>query len=89
MDFNEYAKNNQGSNDKTDIFNLVNSLAKKYDGKSQNELLAEIIKETKKRKANGTLSNAEIDSFASMISPMLDNKQRGMLNKIVKELKKI
>ena len=35
------------------------------------------------------LSNADIDRFAAMLSPMLDEKKRAYLKKIVAELKKI
>ena len=96
MDFNEYAKNNQYSKKNTDggqidqnIFNLVNSLSSRFDGKSQTELLSAIYEEAKKGKRQGTLSNQEIDNFALMLSPMLDDKQRKILKKVVAELKKI
>ena len=96
MDFNEYAKHNSyteknvnsGEVDKN-LFELVNSLASRFDGKNQSELLMAIYEEAKKGKRQGTLTNAEIDNFAMMIAPMLDDKQRKILNKIVKELKKI
>ena len=68
---------------------MVSSLASKFDGKSQNELLMAIYNEAKKGKKQGTLSNADIDNFAAMLSPMLDDKKRKMLNKVVNELKKI
>lgn len=87
-DFNNYSKREEQSQS-GNIFNLVNSLAKKFDGKSQNDLLAAIYKEAKRGKQAGTLTNAEIDGFANMLSPILDDKKRGYLNKIVQELKKI
>ncbi len=87
-DFNNYVNN--GSNDNGgNIFNLVSSLANKYDGKNQNELLMAIYREAKKGKKNGTLSNADLDNFAGLVSPFLDDKQKSMLNKVVNELKKI
>ena len=96
MDFNEYAKNNQYSSKDTgggqidqNIFNLVNSLSSRFDGKNQTELLTAIYEEAKKGKRQGTLSNQEIDNFALMLSPMLDDKQRKILKKVVAELKKI
>ncbi len=88
-DFNEYAKNAKDEFPDKNIFNLVSSIAAKYDGKSQNELLAAIYKEAQKGKRAGTLTNAEIDNFAKMLSPLLDDKKRAMLNKVVAELKKI
>ena len=96
MDFNEYVKSNaysgknaNGGQVDKNLFDLVNSLATRFDGKNQSELLMAIYEEAKKGKSQGTLTNAEIDNFSMMISPMLDDKQRKVLNKIVKELKKI
>ena len=91
-DFNEFAKDGgtSGKNNGTgDILGLVGSLASKFDGKSRGELLAAIYREAKKGKKNGTLKNSDIDGFAATISPFLDEKQRGYLSKIVKELKSI
>lgn len=89
-DFNEYISHGDDNMAYDgNIFNLVNSLAKKFDGKSQNELLSAIYKEALKGKRNGTLTNDQIDKFASMLSPFLDDKKRGYLKKIVEELKKI
>ena len=94
QDFNDYVKNNQsGSSDNPkisgDLFNLINSLAGKFDGKSQNELMKAVYEEAKKGKQNGTLKNSDIDNFASMLAPVLDEKKQKMLYKIVEELKKI
>lgn len=93
-DFNEYAENakNQGlkpDSVKNNLFSMVNSLAKKFDGKSQQELLSAIYKEAKSGKQKGTLSNSDIDNFVNTMSPFLDEKKRGLLLKIAKELKKI
>lgn len=91
-DFNQFLndkKDGSKSADASDIFGLINSLSKKFDGKSQGELLAAIYKEAKKGKKNGTLKNSDIDSFAATVSPFLDETQRGYLSKIVKELKSI
>ena len=91
-DFNSYAKNSN-KNAKSDLdpnlINLLNSRAGKYDGKSQNELMMAIFEQAKKGKRAGTLTNKEIDDFAKMLSPFLDDSKRKMLNKIVNELKKI
>ena len=94
-DFNQYSKrqnvsgNSSGKNAPNDIFSIVSSLAQKFDGKSQGELLKAIYDEALKGKRNGTLTNAEIDNFYSMIYPMFDDKQRKMITKVVTELKKI
>lgn len=95
QDFNEYAKHNNSNQNENfgkidnNLFNLVNSLAGKFDGKSQNELILAIYEEAKKGKMQGTLTNSDIDNFSAMLSPLLDDKKRKILNKIVAELKKI
>ena len=94
QDFNEYVSNSQNNVQKPEgmdqnIFNMVSSLASKFDGKSQNELIMAIYNEAKKGKRQGTLSNADIDNFANMLLPMLDKEKSKMLKKIVQELKKI
>ena len=94
QDFNEYVKNGNGGGQSFEgvdknLLNMVSSLASRFDGKSQNELLMAIYEEAKKGKRQGTLTNADIDNFASVLSPMLDDKKRKMLKKVITELKKI
>ena len=87
QDFNEYASNQSSSNG--DLQSLIKNLAQKFDGKSNAELLKAVYEEALKGKRNGTLTNAEIDKFSSMLSPFLDEKQKNVLKKIVAELKKL
>ena len=99
MDFNQYASNSKQNKEKSkknnaygvddNLFNLVSSIAGKYNGKSQNVLLKAIYEEAKKGKERGTLTNAEIDNFVAMLTPMLDEKKRKVLYKVADELKKI
>lgn len=84
-EFNEFL---DGKKEKS-LFDLVSSIAGKYDGKNQTELLSAIYAEAKKGKKNGTLSNSEIDAFKEMLAPVLDEKQRRMLFKLAEDLKKI
>lgn len=93
-DFNSFANNqkdnpNQKMTMDGNLFNLITSLSNKFDGKSQTELIKAIYEEAKKGKQNGTLSNADIDNFSQMLSPLLDDKKRKILIKITEELKKI
>ena len=84
-DFNQFIDGNAPKN----IFDLVSSIAGKYNGKSQTELLSAIYSEAKRGKKNGTLTNAEIDSFCQVLAPVLDEKQRKMLKKLAEDLKKL
>ncbi|MDY6367202.1 MAG: hypothetical protein SPL13_01630 [Clostridia bacterium] len=91
-DFKSYSSKNNGKDENVSgagLFDLVKALSQKFDGKSQSELLSAIYKEAEKGKKNGTLTNADLESFAATISPFLDDKKKGYLNKILKELKKI
>ncbi len=92
QDFNEYSKNfkneSVGDTEKS-IMDLVKNLSKKFDGKSQNDLLKAIYEEALKGKQNGTLSNEQIDAFYKVLAPMLDDKKRKLLGKVVEEIKKI
>ena len=91
-DFRTYAgknANSGGNSNPNNIFNLVSSLANKFDGKNQSELIKAIYSEAKKGKENGTLSNRDIDNFVTMLSPILDEKKRKILAKVAEELKKI
>ena len=91
QDFNDFISNAEEEN-KTqnfDFINLVTSLSNKFDGKDQSELIKAIYYEAEKGKKNGTLTNEQIDGFATALSPLLDENKRKILNKIVKDLKKI
>lgn len=94
QDFNDYVSNGGGNqnynqNNGGNIFDMVSSIAKKFDGKNQNDLLKAIYEEALKGKRNGTLSNADIDNFVAVLSPALDSKQRKILHKISEELKRL
>lgn len=86
QDFNDYANNQTPPKN---LIDMVTSLAKKFDGKSQNDLLKAIYAEAEKGKRAGTLSNVDLENFACFLSPMLDDKKRKLLRKVVDELKKI
>lgn len=61
--------------------------AGKYKGKSEAELMRELQASMRQGKANGTLSDKQIDAFSQKISPMLNQAQKAKLNAILKKLK--
>lgn len=71
-----------------DIFATFSSLASAYEGKSADEMMTAILAEAERGRKNGTLSDADIDKFAAVVSPMLTDKQRKMLKTVVARLKK-
>lgn len=68
---------------------LTKKIAKAYHGKSNAEMLKNILAEAEKGKRAGTLSNEEIENFYRTFSPMLDGIQRRKLRSIVDRLKEI
>ena len=92
QDFNEYANNPENYDERGtngDLFRTVSDLAKKFDGKNGNDLLRAVYAEAERGKKNGTLSNADLDKFAATLSPLLDEKKKALLKKVVADLKKI
>ncbi len=68
---------------------LTKKIAAAYNGKSNMEMLKNILLEAEKSKRAGTLSNEEIETFYQSFSPMLDGFQRRKLREIVDRLKSI
>ena len=89
--FKDYAK----TEDKTTTQNtataedLTKRIAQAYNGKSNADMMRNILAEAEKSKRAGTLSNQEIETFYQTFSPMLDNSQRKKLRAIVDRLKNI
>ena len=91
QDFRSFNKPNDGKKEtkNSSLESLITSLVGKYNGKNENEILDAILKEAKKGRENGTLTNQDIDRFATMLSPFLDSKQREKLKEVCLKLKEI
>ena len=90
--FKEYDKDLEKPTDeqeRTLAENLTQKIAEAYNGKSNLEMLKNILAEAEKGKRNGTLSNDEIEQFYQTFSPMLDGFQKVYLREIVERLKAI
>lgn len=97
-DFNSYIPNEQPkkSPDMSDIdtenaqsaMDMVKNIAQKYHGKSEAEMLSAIFKEAEKGRESGSLTDGELDKFASTISPFIDKNKREKLKEIIDKLKK-
>ena len=85
-DFKGYAK---GKKNKGEDVQSVTDFYNANKGKSEDELLESIFREAAKNKANGTLTNAEIDAFVTMLSPRLSPSQRQKLQRLAAALKQL
>ena len=63
------------------------SLVGKFEGRPQSEIVAEILSVAKKSKAQGKLTNDDIDAFYSMLSPLLDAEKKKTLDEVVEKIK--
>lgn len=87
-DFSEFTpQEKKETNGSGDINSQFMKFASAYEGKSADEVMSAILAEAEKGKKNGTLTDADVDRFASAVSPFLTDKQRKMLNVIVKKIK--
>lgn len=93
MKFSEYAKNKSSSEQKGDsikqnqtAFEFLKSVASKYEGASENELILAIMSEAKRAKEEGRLTQSEIVNFVSTISPMLNEGQKARLQQIISQI---
>lgn len=87
-DFSEFTpQEKKETNGSGDINSQFMKFASAYEGKSADEVMSAILAEAEKGKKNGTLTDADVDKFASTVSPFLTDKQRKILNVIVKKIK--
>ncbi len=93
MKFSDYKQNSsnkkQTNNQKMDknAERLLRNFVKDYEGKSQSDIVSEIVKVAEKNRREGKLSDGDLDNFADMLRPMLDETQRSELDLIIKKLK--
>ena len=65
----------------------VANLIDRYSGKSENELMNELLQVTNQQKMNGTLDTAQIDAAANSILPMLNEEQARKLQSILSRIR--
>lgn len=90
MKFSDYKNGKKQKNDiKLDknTEDLLRNFVRDYEGKSQSELLFEIIKVAEKNRAEGKLTDADLDNFATTLRPALNPSQQKELEKIISRLK--
>lgn len=94
-DFNSYVNNERASGDRSegvenyggiDVSALLRALAGKYEGADEDAVIAAIVAEAERGRANGTLTDDDLLNFERTVSPMLSAPQRKKLQKVVKYL---
>ena len=89
MDFRSYQeeRKTKGNDAKSTTQEELKSAAKKYEGKSDSEMLGEIAKAAEQERRNGNFSDEKLDKFASDLAPMLNAEQRERLAKAIRMIK--
>lgn len=95
MDFKSFAKgkgkakssNNNGNKSNDDLRKIVEDTVNSRKGKSQEELMSEIIDNAAKQRKEGKLNDADLDNFYNSVAPMLNKEQLARLKNIMKMLK--
>ena len=87
--FKDYTKTEEAPMQTATAEELTRKIASQYHGKSNADMLRNILAEAEKSKRAGTLSNEEIEAFYQSFAPMLDGMQRKRLRAVVDRLKEI
>lgn len=94
MKFSEYKKGktpNNASNQSVKLDKnkekLIRNFLSGYEGKSQEDLIAEITKTAEKNRREGNLTDKDLDDFKVMLTPYLNAEQRKILNDVISGLK--
>lgn len=59
---------------------LDEQTVEKYSGKSEDELISELVRSVRMQKANGTFDGARLKSLIAAVSPSLTSEQRKRLS---------
>lgn len=77
----------QSSTDTQTLKDEVQSVAAKYAGKSEEELLRALRQNVAAAKRNGTFSAEQLDGFVAVVSSSLDEAARQRLTALVEMIK--
>lgn len=73
---------------KEKIAETVQEIAKDYEGKTEEELMSDILKRAAAGKKDGSIDFNELDNMTKKVAPMLNPEQKERLNYIMNMIKK-
>lgn len=85
MGFKQFSneQKSKAENAEKQVENLYNT----YKGKSEDELLFELVNHVAKQKENGTFDYQNLENMLSKIMPFLNDRQKEKLNDVLKQIK--
>lgn len=69
-----------------DMAEDVKEKLKQYEGKSEEELMSDLLANVEAAKSEGTFSKEALEEFKSRVAPMLSEEQRRRLDEITGKL---
>ena len=69
-----------------DMAEDVKEKLKQYEGKSEEELMSDLLANVEAAKSEGTFSKEALEEFKSRVAPMLSEEQRKRLDEITGKL---
>jgi len=78
---------NVSASEKEKIAETVEDMAKKYEGKSEEELMSDILKRAAQGKQDGSIDFNQLDNMTQKIAPMLNSEQQEKLSYIMNLIK--
>lgn len=87
MNFEDFCKNEENIKKAKNIENKMDmnysDLVDKYKNKSSQELYSELIKVANEQKAKGNLSKSQLDNIYNTMAPMMNDKEKENLKKLI------
>ncbi len=65
----------------------LEDMAAQFSGKSQQELMSELMRRSAQKKADGSLSSESLENFFKSAAPMLTPEQRRNMRKLIDQIK--
>ena len=85
--FKKHYKKSKSSDHSRPATDCIKAKAQEYVGKSDEDLISDIVREAKKSKQNGSLSETQLNQFAESVAPMLNQEQRARLQSVLNIIK--
>ena len=89
MDFKTFATNyktGDKKNEKATQNDNYDSMIKQYEGMSQDQLVDELLSQTRRLKNDGKWDSKEMDKIAYTLAPYLNEQQKQMLEQLKQTL---
>lgn len=68
-------------------FENLKNVAKRYEGKSESEILSDLTGAVEKGRRDGSLTDEKLNGIINTVAPLLNGEQKQKLQKVINALK--